>query len=170
MMSFVAEFGPLTTSAECERRTGKRLLRAALASLSAALVLTACGGGGDSGSSGDVNFSIDVMVGGQVLINDALIAPGGSLDVVVRAGQSVTIDAGEPVVWTLLVGGNAIRLDGTDVHFAGADIGATTLSPSTIALDIFADFLLPAPVSVTLIATSTFDSAQVATIDLVITN
>lgn len=145
-------------------------LKAALASLAAALILTACGGGGDSDSSDDVIFTIDVMVGGQVLVNDALIAPGGTLDVAIRAGQSMTVDAGEPVVWTLLVGAFAIPLDGTDVHFAGADIGAITLSPSTIALDTFAEFQLPAPISVTLIATSTFDSAQVATIDLLITN
>ena len=128
--------------------------KAALASLSAALILTACGGGGDSDSSEDFGFTVDVTMGGQVLFDDALLAPGGSLDVVVRAGQSVTVDAGEPVVWTLLVGGNAIPLDGTDVHFAGADIGATTLSPFAIALDIFADFQLPAPVSVTRLSSS----------------
>jgi hypothetical protein len=143
--------------------------KAALASLSAALMLAACGGGVEFGFSGDSAFNVDVTVGGQVLVNDALIAPGGSLGVVVRAGQSVTVDAGESVFWTLLVAGNAIALDGTDVHFAGVDIGATTLSPSTIALDTFAGFQLPVPVSVTLIATSTFDSAQVV-IDLLITN
>jgi hypothetical protein len=148
----------------------RRSLKAVLASLSAALILTACGGGGDSDSSEDFGFTVDVTMGGQVLFNDVVVAPGGSLDVVIRAGQSMTVDAGEPVIWTLLVGGNAIPLDGTDVHFAGADIGATTLSPFAIALDIFADFQLPAPVSVTLIATSTFDSAQVVTINLLITN
>lgn len=147
-----------------------RQFKAALASLSAALILTACGGGGDSDSSEDAIFTVDVMAGGQVLVNDAVVAPGGSLNVTVRADQSVTVDAGEPVAWTLLVGGNAIPLNGTDVHYAGADISATTLSPSAIALDIFADFQLAAPVGVTLIATSTFDSAQVVTINLLITN
>lgn len=145
-------------------------IKAVLVSLSASLILTACGGGGDSGPSGDFDFNVDVTVGGQVFVNDALIAPGGSLEVVIRAGQSVIVDVGESVFWTLLVGGNAIALDGTDVHFAGADIGATTLNPSTIVLDTFADFQLPVPVSVTLIATSTFDSAQVVTVDLLITN
>lgn len=130
-------------------------------------MLAACGGGGDSR---DFDFIVDVSVGGQVLVNDELIAPGGSLDVVLQAGQTVTVDAGEPVVWTLLVAGNAIPLDGTDVHFAGVDIAATILGSSAIALDIFADVLLPASVSVTLVATSTFDSAQVATINFLITN
>lgn len=169
-MPFASGSAPHSASAKCKQFTGRRPLKAALASLSAALILSACGGGGDADSSEDFIFTVDVMMGGQVLVNDALVAPGGSLDVVIRAGQSVTVDAGEPVVWTLLVAGNAIPLDGTDVHFAGADIGATTLSASAIALDIFADFLLPVPVSVTLIATSTFDSAQVATINLLITN
>ena len=169
-MSFASGSAPHSASAKCGQFTGKRSLKAALASLSAALILTACGGGGDFDSSEDFGFTVDVTMGGQALINDVVVAPGGSLDVVVRAGQSVTVDAGEPVAWTLLVGGNAIPLDGTDVHFAGADIGATTLSPFAIALDIFADFQLPAPVAVTLIATSTFDSAQVVTINFLITN
>ncbi len=144
-------------------------LKAALASLSAALMLAACGGGITIGSAGDFGFNVHVTVGGQVFVDDALIAPGGSLHVVIRAGQSVTVDAGESVFWTLLVGGNSIALDGTDVRFVGADIGATTLSPSTIVLDTFADVQLPAPLPVTLIATSTFDSAQVV-IHLLITN
>lgn len=135
-------------------------LKAALASLSAALVLAACGGGITIGS-GDFGFNVHVTVGGQVLVNDALVAPGGSLHVVIRAGQSVTVDAGESVFWTLLVGGSTIVLDGTDVRFVGAHIGATTLGPSTIVLDSFADVQLPTPLPVTLIATSTFDSAQV---------
>lgn len=138
------------------------------ASVCAALMLTACGGGEVFVSSGD--FHVDVTVGGQVLVNDELVAPGGSLDIVIQADQTVTVDAGEPVVWTLFVAGNAIPLDDTDVHFAGVDIAATILGSSAIALDIFADFLLPASVSVTLVATSTFDSAQVATIHFLITN
>jgi hypothetical protein len=131
-------------------------------------VLAACGGGITIGS-GDFGFNVHVTAGGQVLVNDALVAPGGSLHIVIRAGQSVTVDAGESVFWTLVVGGNAIALDGTDVRFVGADIGATTLSPSTIVVDTFADSQLPAAVPVTLIATSTFDSAQVV-IHLLITN
>jgi hypothetical protein len=169
-MSFASVSAAHSASPKCKQLTGTRPLKAALASMSAALILTACGGGGDSDSSEDFIFTVDVMLGGQVLVNDALLAPGGSLDVVIQAGQSVTVDAGEPVVWTLLVGGNAISLDNTDVHFAGADIGATTLSASAIALDIFTDFQLPVPVSVTLLATSTFDSAQLATINILITN
>ena len=144
-------------------------LKAALASLSAALILAACGGGIVIGSAGDFGFNVHVTSGGQVLVHDALVAPGGSLRVVIRAGQSVTIDAGESVFWTLLVGGNSIALDGTDVRFVGAGIGANTLSPSTIVLDTFADVQLPAAVPVTLVATSTFDSAHVV-IDILITN
>lgn len=156
-MSFASRFAPRRTSA-------------ALACICAALILAACGGGEGEVAVSPVGFNVDVTVGGQVLVNDQLVAPGGSLDVVLQADQSVTVDAGEPVVWSLVVGGNEIPIDNTDVHYAGVDIAATILSSSTIALDIFADFLLPASVSVTLIATSTFDSAQVATINLLITN
>jgi hypothetical protein len=144
-------------------------LKAALASLSAAVMLAACGGGIVIGSAGDFGFDVHVTVGGQVLVNDALVAPGGSLHVAIRPGQSVTVDAGESVFWTLLVGGNTIDLNGTDARFVGADIRATTLSPSAIVLDTFADSQLPAAFPVTLIATSTFDLAQVV-IHISITN
>lgn len=144
-------------------------LSSAIAALSAALILSACGGGGDDTLSSR-GFTIDVVAGGQVLMNDTPVVSGGSLDVVIRAGAALVVDAGEPVVWTLLVGGSAITLGGTGVHYAGVDISASTLSPSAISVDTFAAFQLAAPVSMTLVATSTFDSTQVATINLLFTN
>ena len=79
------------------------------------------------------------------------------------------LDAGEPAVWTLLVGGSAIS-GGAQVFFAGANITATTLNPSAVVVDTNAVFPLQALIPITLIATSTFDSVQVATVNLLITN
>jgi hypothetical protein len=147
-------------------RIDKHRLRIAVASLTAALMLSACGGGGDISFPAD--FNIGVTVGGQ-FVSQTPVPPGGSLNLAIRAGQSLILDAGEPVVWTLLVGGSSVS-GGAQVFFAGANITATTLNPSTVAVDTSAAFLLRAPVPVTLVATSTFDSFQVATVNLLITN
>jgi hypothetical protein len=88
---------------------------------------------------------------------------------VVRAGQQLRLDAGEPVVWTFYVGGTAIN-GGAQVYYAGADITAYRVSASTMGLDTFAYHRLPAPVAVTFVARSVYDSVQVATVRVLITN
>lgn len=137
-----------------------------LALVAAALSLSACGGGDDPGSAG--SFNIGVTMGGQ-FVSQTPVSAGGSLDLAIRAGESLVLDAGEPVVWTLLVGGSAVS-GGAQVFFAGANITATTLGPSAVAVNTSADFRLRAPVPIALVATSTFDSVQVATVNLLITN
>jgi hypothetical protein len=139
---------------------------ALLAACATVLSLSACGGGGYADTAG--NFNIGITVAGQ-FVSDTPVAPGGSLDLVVRAGQSVTFDAGEPAVWTLYVGGAAVS-GGAQVYYAGADITATTLNRFVVALDTYAAYRLPAAIPITLVATSTYDSAQVATVNLLITN
>lgn len=147
-------------------RNGKRRLGMATASLTTALILAGCGGGGSYGSSG--GFDIGVTVGGQ-FVSDTPVAPGGSIDLAIHAGQSVSLDAGEPAIWTLFVGGTAVS-GGTQVYYAGVDITATTVSQSGLVVDTYAANPLQASVPITLVATSTYDSAQVATVNLLITN
>ena len=147
-------------------RSRGRRLSVALASISAALVLSACGGGGYVDSAG--NIIIGVTVEGQ-FVSDMPVAPGGSIDLAIRAGQSVRFDAGEPAVWTMYVGGTAVS-GGARVYYAGAEITATTLTPSAVAVDTYAAYPLQASIPIKLVAVSTYDSAQVATINLLITN
>ncbi len=139
---------------------------ALVAACAAAWSLSACGGGGYVDSAG--NFNIGVTIAGQ-FVSYTPVASGGSLNLAVHAGQSVTLDAGEPAVWTMYVGGAAVS-GGAQVYYAGANITATTLSRSSVAVDTFAVFRLPASIPITLVATSTYDSAQVATVNLLITN
>ena len=148
------------------RHIAKRRLRVAVASLAAALILGACGGGGNAAPYG--NFNIGVTVGG-LFMGDTSVAPGGSTDLAIHVGQSVRLDAGEPVVWTLYVGGSAIS-GGVQMYYAGADFTATTLSSSTVVLDTYAAYQLQSSIPMTLVATSTYDSFQVATVNLWITN
>lgn len=146
-----------------------RGLQMALAVCSSVVLLSACGGGdGYVQAVVPVNFNIGVAIGDQYAHTTPVTA-GGSLDVVMHAGQHLRLDAGEPVVWTFFVGGSAIT-GGAQVYYAGADITAYILNASAVGIDTFAYAPLQAPIPVTLIATSTFDSVQVATINLLITN
>ncbi len=133
-------------------------------SIAALLGLSACGGGGDSG----VGFQIGVYVDGRAS-GDYLYA-GDVQQVVMPAGSSIELDASEPVVWTLQVGNTYYEGFDTSVYYQGVTITETTLSSSRIALDTYTDFFLPSPVLVTLTAVSTYDSAIVATVDVLITN
>lgn len=149
------------------RRAVARIGTALVASL--ALALSGCGGGDPYAAEPlPVFFNIGVTVGNQY-VSSTPVQAGGALSVVIRAGQQLRLDAGEPVVWTFYVGGSAIN-GGAQVYYAGADITAYRVSASAMGLDTFAYYPLPAPVAVTFVARSVYDSVQVATVRLLITN
>ena len=141
-------------------RTRRFRAAAAATVLAAAVGLTACGGG-------DASFDIAVVVAGQPYGG---YGAGSSPTVYVRAGQSFELDASESVYWTMYVAGTAVSGSGTTVYYAGADITLTEVSSSRIAVDTYAARPLSANIPITLVATSTFDSAQVATVNVLITN
>ena len=138
-----------------------------VATFAAVVSLSGCGGGGDAGTG--ATFQIGVVVAGQP-VSGMVIGPGVSQRLYIQAGQSLELDANEPVVWTLEVGGIAVTGSGTTVYYAGASITETAVSESRIAVDTYAAFPLQAPIPMTFTATSTIDSAQVATIDVLMTN
>jgi hypothetical protein len=149
--------------------TGMRRVRTALATLAVAGVLSACGGGGDSAPPvGNYNFNLNIASGGQ-LVSDTPVPPGGVLDLSVRVGQPVQLDAREPVTWTLIVGSSVIA-NGLPISYAGVDMTGTTVTSSAIVLDTYARYALQALVPVTLVATSTYDPSQAVTVRLLITN
>ena len=154
----------ISTKQKTPSFNGRRRRSAGVASvLVMALVLSGCGGGGDFAT-----FDISVLIAGQPMSGD--FGPGNSSTMYVRAGQSFELDASESVIWTLYIGGSAIRASGAAISYAGADVRLTAVSPSRIAVDTFAAYRLLGPVPVTLVATSTFDAAQVATVNVLITN
>ena len=152
---------------ECPRpggfRTAARRVVAGV-SLTALVSLSACGGGG-----GGVTFDIGVIVAGQPVAG-VVVQPGAAQSITIRAGQSIELDASEPVAWTLEVGGSAVTGTNTSVYFQGVTITETALSSSRIALDTSASFFLSESVPIRLTAVSTFDSALVATVNVLITN
>ncbi len=139
---------------------------AAVVAIASALLITACGGGGDD--SGSASVSIGVLVAGQTQ-PDLVVGQGGSTNLALFAGDSVILEAREPVIWTLYVGGAAVGT-GVEVFYAGLNLTATKLDAFTVQLDTFAAFPLATPVAVTMEATSPFDSAVVATVNILITN
>jgi hypothetical protein len=147
-------------------RWSRRALRAsiAVASLACVMSLSACGGGDPA-----IFFDIGVVVGGQP-VSGVLIQPGAAQNLTISAGQSIELDASEPVQWTLMVGGSAITASGATVSYQGVNLTVTALSPSRIALDTYAAYPLSVAVPITLTAVSTIDSAQVATVNVLITN
>lgn len=126
------------------------------------IILAGCGGGGS-----DSSFYVTAVVGGQDMGN---YGPGSSGTLYVRGGQYFELDANEPVVWTLYVGNTAVTGSGSSVQYAGAVVTLTAESDSRIAVDTYGTGTLNSPVPMTLVATSTIDSAQVATVDVLITN
>ena len=170
-MFAVIQTAPGPCSQSIFARRGYRRIGAA-ALLAATVLLGACGGGGDVGGGGgggsSANISIGVTVGGQPT-GDLLVAEGGAVDLAVRAGDSVILEVAEPVFWTLYVGGAAVS-PGVEVFYAGVYITATELDAYAVAVDTFADFALRSPVPVTLVATSSFDSALIARVNILITN
>ena len=138
--------------------------RAGLVVLAAAASLSACGGGG-----GDVvALDIGIVLGG-VVVGGPPVYAGSRRAVTMYAGQSIELDAKEPVYWTLLVGGSSV-VGGVTVVYGGLSITQSMISSSRIIVDTASRYGLVSPVAMTLIATSTYDAAQVATVDVLVTN
>ncbi|MEO7105489.1 MAG: hypothetical protein ABIZ09_03870 [Rhodoferax sp.] len=140
-----------------------------LAGLALMVGLSACGGGGSVDAVVATPFDISVAVGGHP-VNGVNISPGVTQTVYLPVGQSIQFDASESVIWTLMVGGSAVTGTGVTVDYGGVGIRLTTETDSRISIDTASDFSLSAPLSFTLVATSTYDNAQVATIQVVLTN
>lgn len=134
---------------------------AAIATL--AFALAGCGGGGDAGPP--AAFDVTAIVGGQP---QPVIVPGAPVNIAMQAGQSIELDANEPVEWLFTVGGSPLFASGITVVSGGISITQTALSPSRVAIDTAIVSPVITPLAVTLTATSTIDAAQVATVNLLI--
>jgi hypothetical protein len=135
---------------------------ALFAALAFTLPLAGCGGGG--GDSGAVTLDVGVLVNGQP--SGDHVFPGAITHVAIGVGQSVELDASEPVIWAFSIGDSPLFTSGTTVIFNGVAIMQTDLSPSRVVIDTGVDGPLLLPIVITLTATSTIDAAQVATVDL----
>ena len=130
------------------------------------LALSGCGGGDTYVDTPP--FDIHVAVAGQPLTG-VVLSPGPLQRVSMRAGQSIELSANESVTWSLNVGGTTVSGPGVTVYYGDVAITLTELTASRVAIDTGIRYTLAAPLFITLIATSTYDFAQVATIQLRLT-
>lgn len=126
--------------------------------------LAGCGGGGDAGPA--ATFDIIAIVGGQPY--GSPFVPGAPANLAIRAGQSIELDASEPVEWVFTLGSSPIFTSGTTVVVGGILITETALTASRVAIDTAVVAPAISPVVITLTATSTIDAAQVAVVNLLI--
>lgn len=133
-----------------------------LAVATLAAVLAGCGGG-DGGV--ESSLQLGVIVEGQPR---PAILPGQAVNLSILAGQSLELDANEPVQWAFSVNGSPLFASGTTVIVQGVTITQLDLSPSRVVLDTTFTGPTQLPIFVTLTATSTIDLADVATVNLAI--
>lgn len=143
--------------ASCSKRASTLL-----AVCTCALLLGGCGGG----SAENVSLGINAIVAGQPL--GTAFVPGSVGKIDLMAGQSIELDANEPVDWAFAVGGSPLFGNGTTVYYNGLAITETAVSPSRVVLETAVTGAYVSPITITMTATSTIDAAQVATVDLVV--
>ena len=148
-------------------RSGAFRRSAVAAAVAVCVGLTACGGGADIYLP-DTAFDIGVVVAGLALAG-LVIGPGTTQSVAMQAGQSIELDANQPVAWTLDVGGTTVGGNGVTVFYGGIAITQTAASDSRIVVSTSPAGPSAVPVTITFIATSTINSAQVATVNVTIT-
>lgn len=147
------------------RRHLQRLLLVGVCS--GALLLAGCGGGGDGGAAVDqVSLGINAVVAGEPV--GTLFVPGAVGTIDVSAGQSIELDANEPVEWAFSVDGSPLFGSGTTVYYGGLSITESTVSPSQVVLDTAVAGGYLSPITVTMTATSTIDAAEVARVNIVV--
>jgi hypothetical protein len=133
-------------------------LRSLAAPLICAAALAGCGGGGSSAV-----LDLGVIVEGQS--RPGLVA-GQTATIGILVGQSIELDANEPVVWAFSVNGSPLFASGTTVIVQGLAITQMDLSPSRVVIDTELSGPTRLPVVVNLTATSTLDAAEVASVVL----
>jgi hypothetical protein len=137
--------------------------------LAGSILLSACGGGGNDGEAhAPSSLSLGVGVDNHP-ISYATVAPWQATNLSISAGQTLELDASEPVTWTMLVGGSAVPTD-TSVYYAGATLTASRVSPYAVVLYTHTPYHLPAAIAITLVATSSYDGYQLATVNVLLTD
>lgn len=141
-----------------------------VAALTFAVSLSGCGGGAPERDGVYVarSFDVHVIATGQDAYRS--YPPSDTVHrVSLPAGEFVEFDASESVVWDLIVGGVAVSGPGVTVYYSDVAITLAELSSSRIMIDTAIRYPLAAPLSITLVATSTRYWDQVARFEVLLT-
>jgi hypothetical protein len=147
-----------------------------------ALALAGCGGGASVGTDGGVgvnivalvpppppDFQISALVSGLPVARFRLF-PGDESTLFIPVGQTFEFDSTRPVVWTLVVGGNAIPGVNNTIDFAGVTIQQLAITPNRFVASVYAGRPLASSVPIEIFAASPDDPDSFAKIDVVFTN
>lgn len=134
--------------------------------ISAAFLLTGCGGGGDDGPA--PLLEVGALVNGQPTSLNVL--PGTRQALFVRVGQSFELAASRPVTWSVFVGGTFIPGVGNTISSNGTNLQETLITDFRFVATTFGFLPGATPVQVTILATSQEDTRQVATVDVLLTD
>ena len=152
----------------------KRLLLP-LAVLACGLLLTACGGGVDVGVEipppPHAAFDVGAKLNGQWL-GDVDVFPDDEQTIQVRVGDVLELDASGAVDWETVAGNTAgiPTQAGTTILYGGAAFTESVSTPYQLVFAVSSAQPLPAPVQLTVYATSRDDAYQTARINVVVTN
>ena len=136
------------------------------ASIAAAFLLAACGGGGSD--LGPPVLEVHAVVNGSFAPNFAGF-PGTRQALAVPVGLSFELNASRPVAWSVFVGGVFVPGQGNTYTFAGTSIQETVITNAQYAARTFG-FVPFTPFQITVVATSLEDPGQVTTTDVLVTN
>lgn len=142
------------------------MIRNFSASIAAALLLAACGGGDND--FGPQALEVHAAVNGRFAQNFAAF-PGTRQALVVPVGLSFELDANRPVAWSVFVGGVFVPGQGNTYTLAGTSVQETVITNAQYAARTFG-FALLTPFQITVVATSLEDPGQVTTVDVLVTN
>lgn len=131
-----------------------------------ALLLTACGGGGDSSPE---FLEIEAAVDGRP-VPGFVAFPGTRQALSVPVGLSFELHATDPVTWSVFVGGVFVPGRGNTLTSNGTSIRETFVTDTEYVATTFGFAPGPIPFQITIVATSLDDPGQVTTIDVLVTN
>ncbi|MET3105329.1 hypothetical protein AAKU67_001077 [Oxalobacteraceae bacterium GrIS 2.11] len=149
--------------------------------LATTLILAGCGGGvAEVGVSGTVTVPVVVVPAGPVFdivayVNGYQVAgfdalPGDVQTLSIPVNQSFELNSDSSVTWNVFVNGVEVPDVNNAIIVGDVTINETSTTNLLFAGDATSPSYLPAPVQVTLIATSLIDGSQTARINFVITN
>jgi len=153
-----------------------RHLKIALASvLTASLFLAGCGGGAevDVVVTPDRNpdFDLIALIDGHRLAG-VDVFPGEEQTISVVAGDAFELDSSGSVFWDLSAGGSAAveASAGSTFIYQGATLHETSVGDGHLVLAVDSSAPAGSAIPITITVTSQFDSGQVATVNLLVSN
>ena len=142
-------------------------IRKFLAFVAVAVLLTACGGGGDS--SGPPLVEINALVGGRP-VPGFVALPGSRQALSVPVGLSFELDATRPVNYIVFVNGVQAPGRGNSYTKNGTSVQETSINNAQFVASTCGFSPGPVPFQLTIVATSLEDPGQVIPIDVFVTN